>query len=257
MKTPGRPEGNPTVEAGISALPLAHPLNHIMIPQAFRQVCGDGCADSFEKMGPQGHGNTIQQRKEDQYKTMDRQEFHRQIDHVFRDLLPAVGMTEREEQIALCHRLLDTMLNGGIALCDAGTGIGKTHAYLVAGLVFLRYRSFNHMKFCPIMISTSNIALQTELQRDYIPQLAQVLNADGWNINPSELSVIRKGKRHYVCEQQLERRLREMSRRSPKRRGQLLALLDEIDLDAAETVSGYDKRLIQVYPVCARCRRKH
>ena len=117
---------------------------------------------------------------------MDRQEFHRQIDHVFRDLLPAVGMTEREEQIALCHRLLDTMLNGRIALCDAGTGIGKTHAYLVAGLVFLRCRPFNQLPFRPILISTSNIALQTELQRDYIPQLAQVLNADGWNLNPSE-----------------------------------------------------------------------
>ena len=211
----------------------------------------------LKKMGPQGHGNTIQQRKEDQYRTMDRQEFHRQIDHVFRDLLPAVGMTEREEQIALCHRLLDTMLNGGIALCDAGTGIGKTHAYLVAGLVFLRYRSFNRMEFRPLMISTSNIALQTELHRDYIPKLAQVLNADGWNINLTALSVIRKGKRHYVCEQQLERRLREMSRKSPKRRGQLLALLNEIDMDAAGTVSGYDKRLIQVPAVCARCRRTH
>ena len=188
---------------------------------------------------------------------MDRQEFHRQIDHVFRDLLPAVGMTEREEQIALCHRLLDTMLNGRIALCDAGTGIGKTHAYLVAGLVFLRCRSFNQLPFRPILISTSNIALQTELQRDYIPQLAQVLNADGWNLNPSELSVIRKGKRHYVCEQQLERRLREMSRRSPKRRGQLLALLNEIDMDTAGTISGYDQRQIQVPVVCRRCKRKH
>ena len=188
---------------------------------------------------------------------MNRQEFHRQIDHVFRDLLPVVGMTEREEQIALCHRLLDTMLNGRIALCDAGTGIGKTHAYLVAGLVFLRCRSFNQLPFRPILISTSNIALQTELQRDYIPQLAQVLNADGWNLNPSELSVIRKGKRHYVCEQQLERRLREMSRRSPKRRGQLLALLNEIDMDATGTISGYDQRQIQVPVVCARCKRKH
>ena len=188
---------------------------------------------------------------------MERQEFHRQIDHVFRDLLPAVGMTEREEQITLCHRLLDTMLNGRIALCDAGTGIGKTHAYLVAGLVFLRYRSFNQMEFRPLMISTSNIALQTELHRDYIPQLAQVLNADGWKINPSALSVIRKGKRHYVCEQQLERRLREMSRRSPKRRGQLLALLNEIDMDTAGTISGYDQRQIQIPVVCARCKRKH
>ena len=28
--------------------------------------------------------------------------------------------------------MLNAMLEGGIALCDAGTGIGKTYAYLVA-----------------------------------------------------------------------------------------------------------------------------
>ena len=50
------------------------------------------------------------------------------IDHIFKDLFPAQGMTERSEQIKLSHRMLDAMLNGGIALCDAGTGIGKTYA---------------------------------------------------------------------------------------------------------------------------------
>ena len=188
---------------------------------------------------------------------MDRLELHRQIDHIFRDLLPAAGMTEREEQITLCHRLLDAMLNGKIALCDAGTGIGKTHAYLIAGLVFLRCRSFDNIKFRPIIISTSNIALQTELHREYIPQLAKILAEDGWNINQTELSVIRKGKRHYVCEQHLEWRLRTMSRRSPKRIQKLLALQSELDMDGAGSISGYDKNLLQVPAVCARCRRKH
>ena len=56
----------------------------------------------------------------------NRQKAHAMIDHIFKDLLPAQGMVERSEQIKLSHRMLDTMLNGGIALCDAGTGIGKT-----------------------------------------------------------------------------------------------------------------------------------
>ena len=46
-----------------------------------------------------------------------------------RDLLPAHGMVERPAQVELSHQMLDTMLNGSIALCDAGTGIGKTYAY--------------------------------------------------------------------------------------------------------------------------------
>lgn len=34
--------------------------------------------------------------------------------------------------------MLDVMLNGVIALCDAGTGIGKIYAYLTAGIIFHR-----------------------------------------------------------------------------------------------------------------------
>ena len=148
------------------------------------------------------------------------------------------------------------MLNGKIALCDAGTGIGKTLAYLVAGLVFLRHRSFNDMKFRPLIISTSSIALQTELHQDYIPRLAEILTADGWDMNPSELSVIRKGKSHYVCEKQLEWRLREMSRRSERRRKALTALRNEADMDMVGAVSGYDRKLIQVPRVCDGCGKK-
>ena len=66
----------------------------------------------------------------------NRQNAHNDIDHIFKDLLPAQGMAERPEQAALSHRMLDAMLDGSIALCDAGTGIGKTYAYLVAGTVF-------------------------------------------------------------------------------------------------------------------------
>lgn len=51
---------------------------------------------------------------------------HEEIDYIFKTLLPQRGMAERPEQIRLCHSILDAMLDGSIALCDAGTGIGKT-----------------------------------------------------------------------------------------------------------------------------------
>ena len=70
----------------------------------------------------------------------NRKNAHQEIDHIFKELLPAHGMAERPAQVALSHRMLDAMLDGSIALCDAGTGIGKTYAYLVAGTVFLRGR---------------------------------------------------------------------------------------------------------------------
>ena len=71
----------------------------------------------------------------------NRQNAHNEIDRIFKVLLPARNMAERPEQAALCHRMLDAMLEGGIALCDAGTGIGKTYAYLVAGTVYSRFRA--------------------------------------------------------------------------------------------------------------------
>ena len=59
----------------------------------------------------------------------NRQNAHNEIDRIFKVLFPTRNMVERPEQAALCHRMLDAMLEGGIALCDAGTGIGKTYRH--------------------------------------------------------------------------------------------------------------------------------
>ena len=56
----------------------------------------------------------------------NRKNAYQEIDHIFKELLPAHGMAERPAQVDLSHRMLDAMLDGSIALCDAGTGIGKT-----------------------------------------------------------------------------------------------------------------------------------
>ena len=125
----------------------------------------------------------------------NRQKAHAMIDHIFKDLLPAQGMAERSEQIKLSHRMLDTMLNGGIALCDAGTGIGKTYAYLVAAAA--ANRSDTEALRKPVIISTSSIALQNAVQTEYLPLLSCILLADG-QIDRPLFSVIRKGKGHYV-----------------------------------------------------------
>ena len=50
------------------------------------------------------------------------------MEKIFRVLFPEQGLAVREEQIRLCHEMLDTLLGEQIALCDAGVGIGKTYA---------------------------------------------------------------------------------------------------------------------------------
>ena len=93
----------------------------------------------------------------------NKQKAYDEINHIFKDLLPAQGMTERPEQVTLSHRMLDAMLDNSIALCDAGTGIGKTFAYLVAGIAFQLLRAISGECFLPVLISTSSIALHDVL----------------------------------------------------------------------------------------------
>ena len=148
----------------------------------------------------------------------DRQNAHNDIDHIFKNLFPAQAMPERPEQIALSHRMLDAMLEGGIALCDAGTGIGKTYAYLVAGTVFSRFRAASGLEALPILISTSSIALQKAVRDEYLPLLSAILTVDGMISEPIQ-AVIRKGKSHYVCDQRLERRLGQLEPSKEKLEG--------------------------------------
>ena len=179
----------------------------------------------------------------------NRQKAHAMIDHIFKDLFPAQGMAERSEQIKLSHRMLDTMLNGGIALCDAGTGIGKTYAYLVAAAA--ANRSDTEALRKPVIISTSSIALQNAVQTEYLPLLSCILLADG-QIDRPLLSVIRKGKGHYVCDERLQRRLRQVNfqKKDPAAADALRALKGTLDMDNVPHLSGYDRERVCVPQFC-------
>lgn len=181
----------------------------------------------------------------------NRQNAHNEIDHIFKDLLPARDMAERPEQVALSHLMLNAMLDGSIALCDAGTGIGKTFAYLVAGTVFHHFRAINGFPFQPVLISTSSIALQNAVQREYLLLLSAVLMADGLIARPLR-SVIRKGKSHYVCDERLKHRLEQVDRAKKNRAAAeaLLSLREWLDADEAVHLSGYDRERICVPEVC-------
>ena len=186
---------------------------------------------------------------------MNRQTIHQIIDRIFKDLMPTVGMAERPEQIALSHRMLDAMLDGNIALCDAGTGIGKTYAYLTAGIVFQLWRDKRRKPPRPILISTSSIALQNAVRNEYIPLLSDLLLDDNMIEQPIR-AVIRKGKQHYVCDERLERRLRQvdLKKKNKAAANALASLLVNLDVDQAERLSGYDRERVCV-PQCCDCRR--
>jgi len=173
------------------------------------------------------------------------------IDYIFHDLFPARGMAERPEQVELANLMLDAMLDGSIALCDAGTGIGKTYSYLAAGAAFLRLRAVSGEAFKPILISTSSIALQTAIQNEYLPLLSDVLMADGL-IKQSLNAVVRKGKSHYVCDVRLNQRLGqlELSKKNWKVGNALLSLRERLDMDGTAHLSSYDRERVCVPQDC-------
>ena len=172
---------------------------------------------------------------------------HAMIDHIFEDLLPAQGMAERPEQIRLSHRMLDAMLGGGIALCDAGTGIGKTFAYLAAATAASRCGAERGS----ILVSTSSIALQKAVQTEYLPRLSCTLLADGMIEKPL-LSVIRKGKSHYVCDDRLDRWLRKVNfqKKHLEAANALRSLRRKLDMDGIAHLSGYDRERVCVPQLC-------
>ena len=112
---------------------------------------------------------------------------HEEVEEIFREILPQAGMKVREEQITLCHQMLSSLCGNKIALCDAAVGVGKTYAYLVACILFRKYSQLlsGYFSMCgqsqPIVISTSSIALQEAIQREYIP-LSKQSSEKGKNI---------------------------------------------------------------------------
>ena len=174
---------------------------------------------------------------------------HKLIDHIFQDLLPAHGMAQRPEQIQLSHRMLDAMQDGRIALCDAGTGIGKTYAYLAAATAASAFPTGQIAR--PIIISTSSIALQNAVLTEYLPLLSCVLMADGILTKPLK-AVIRKGKSHYVCDERLDRRLRQVypAKKNPEALTALRTLRETLDMDRVSHLSGYDRERVCVPQFC-------
>ena len=191
------------------------------------------------------------------YKVEYQKRAHQEVEKIFRVLFPEQGLAVREEQIRLCHEMLDTLLGEEIALCDAGVGIGKTYAYLVAGVLLRKYSMLrgrgNPLEQRPVVVSTSSIALQKAIVTEYIPFLSRVLLEQGMIQSPLR-AVVRKGKEHFVCDNRLEQRI-EAIRHKQKNAAQkeaLLSLRKYYDMDTVKDLSGFDRRLVCVPKFCPR-----
>jgi ATP-dependent DNA helicase DinG len=176
-------------------------------------------------------------------------ESHRMAEQIFREILPRRGMAVREEQIALCHEVLDTLYNKEISLCEAGVGIGKTLAYLVACILWQMHRP-SQLKM-PVAISTSSVALQDAILNEYLPDLSAVLLAEGIITAPIT-AVVRKGKERFVCDARLAERQAKAISKGSRQKGSLRMAENVLDLDHIPGLSRYDRCRICVPQSCPR-----
>lgn len=92
-------------------------------------------------------------------RSISKEQTYREIERIFRTLLPQNGLAVREEQIALCYTMMDTLFQNNIVLCDAGVGIGKTYAYLTACILLKKFAPHVPAGSQSVVVSTSSVAL--------------------------------------------------------------------------------------------------
>ncbi|MDB5100022.1 MAG: ATP-dependent helicase DinG [Cyanobacteria bacterium RYN_339] len=109
---------------------------------------------------------------------------------VFDRQLPLAGYAVREEQQAMAGYVQTALAKGRHLLAEGGVGTGKTFAYLIPLLAFLKERQ------APILIATHTIALQEQLVERDIPAVARLLSLPA----PTLLA---KGREHYLCKGRL------------------------------------------------------
>lgn len=106
------------------------------------------------------------------------------------------GFVERPQQSEMAEAVSDVLRNGGNLLVEAGTGTGKSLAYLIPGALFSLESE------APVVISTHTINLQEQLENSDLPLTEQIVESD------LELALV-KGRENYLCPNRLEKAWQE------------------------------------------------
>jgi len=182
--------------------------------------------------------------------------------HIFTEILPLYGYAVRDKQIELAEHILTVTGQRGVTLAESEVGTGKTHAYIIAAALAKRGRlndcwmrgryprqSWAESAYMPVVISTSSIALQNAIVKDYIPELSQILMRHGIIRTPLR-AVVRKGKEHFICEQRLHRFYNNSEKPVKALLEPFVGGSAPFDLTNADRLSSHIKRRICVSGKC-------
>ena len=97
----------------------------------------------------------------------------------------------RPEQVEMLKSVTNALSNGNHLMVEAGTGVGKSYAYLVPSALFAIQNNTR------VVVSTNTINLQDQLIQKDIPDLRAALNLD-------LRAAVLKGRANYLCPRRLE-----------------------------------------------------
>jgi ATP-dependent DNA helicase DinG len=103
------------------------------------------------------------------------------------------GYERREGQLAMARAVEDALAKDGHLFVEAGTGTGKTLAYLVPAILSGK----------KVVISTATHALQDQIFNKDLPLVRSVLAEHGVTFE----AALMKGLSNYVCKRRLHERL--------------------------------------------------
>jgi DNA polymerase-3 subunit epsilon/ATP-dependent DNA helicase DinG len=113
----------------------------------------------------------------------------------------------RPEQVAMLQAVTSALSNGSHLMVEAGTGVGKSFAYLIPAALFAMQNNTR------VVVSTNTINLQDQLIKKDIPDLRAALGID-------LRAAVLKGRSNYLC----PRRLQYMRQHGPATEDELRVL---------------------------------
>lgn len=113
-----------------------------------------------------------------------------QVAELLATAVAALGGTQRDGQIKMAEAVAQAFDTGEHLAVQAGTGTGKSLAYLVPAIVHSLSRNR------PVVVSTATIALQRQIVDRDLPRLADSLS--GKLARRPEFALL-KGRRNYLC----------------------------------------------------------
>lgn len=116
----------------------------------------------------------------------------------------ALALEHRPQQARMASAVANAVVDDAPLVFEAGTGVGKSLAYLLPGIIHAIDRGRQ------LVVSTHTIALQEQLDRKDIPLCRRVLKADPATASYADFrATVLMGKGNYLCTTRLAAALRD------------------------------------------------